>query len=174
MKKKSEFYTKTFSFLSTIGERGKNFYWLMEKMKISGSHSTSLNNGNKSPSAKLIHDSAIILKEFGCNIFTPKQILPGNYGVKSSSGYFQNNIQELMKKYDIDANELYNNNVIAKNTLLRLMKQENVISLQSLIKIANFFLKKKLIEDKYDLIYFPKWGETSFTYIKYKKKYKKQ
>jgi len=167
----SEFYTKTLAFLTTISEEGKDWNWLFDQFQLSKNYRDSLRNGTKTPSGDLIYKTAFIIKEHGCNIFSPKQIMPLDFSISHTSmSVFSNNIAELCERYNISANEIYPK-FAAKNTILSIIRKDRLGSHKILTKMFPFF-QKYGISKVSDFVYYKAWGEEPFTFLEYRKKYK--
>lgn len=170
--KTSDFYNKIIPFLSTIGEAGKTWDWLFDNLDFSKNYRDSLRNGIRLPSPITVYDIAVFLKEKGCNIFTPKQILPVPFSVKQGNPkIFTNNITELADKYGISATQIYPE-FAAKNTILGILREERSAGYNVLKRMMPLFKEHGQIKQVADFVYFPKWGEKAFTFIEYRGKYK--
>jgi hypothetical protein len=169
----SEFYNKTNAFLSTIGEGGKSWKWLFDQFQLSENHRYALRNGFKEPSLVLIFKVAVILREHGCNIFSPKQIIPTPFSVKLADRLtVSDNVNELCDRHIISASDIYNTEICPKNTVLNILRKSSFPRYDALQKLLPFFEKKGIVSKVSDFIYFPAWGENAFSYLEYRNKYK--
>ena len=167
----SDFYKKTIPFLAKIGEGGKEWEWLFDHLQLSKNYKDSLRNGIKTPSGDLICKTAFILKDHGCNIFSPKQVMPFEFSASHTSiSIFANNIAELCEKFRISANDIYPK-LAAKNTILGIIRKDRLASFKVLSRLLPYF-KKHNINKVSDFVYFPAWGEGPFTFLEYRNKYK--
>jgi hypothetical protein len=156
----------------------KDREWLLSQTGFTVMAWRNWANGFKNPSLDAINSIALVLKNVGANIWTPKQLMPEGmtFGFDKSK-VAACNIPYLCETYRVSASDIYNETKyqLPKNSVLNVISKKIGPGSENLNKFANFFIKtgKGNIKSAADLIYFPvPWGETEKSYLEIRGKIK--
>lgn len=156
---------------------GKPLSWLVEQAEIKPAAFNNWKNGFRNPSLDSISRMALILKNQGANIWTPKQLIPVGLVFSAGDATTANcNIAHLLNLHAIAPPQVYNDPrfELSKMTVLNTINgsNPNTKNLQKWVKVFQLLNIGK-IETPLDLVYFPiPWGETPDSYIQIRGKIK--
>lgn len=165
--------TKTFieivqAYLVTVN---KDREWLLQQTGFTAIAWRNWANGFKNPSLDTINSIALVLKNAGANIWTPKQLMtPDIVFSFDRTKVARCNIKFICESYGVSMTELYNDArfKLAKNSVVNVITHEKQPNYANLVKFTEAFkkLNKGNIKSPVDLVYFPiPWAETEKSYI---------
>ncbi|MBV5313816.1 MAG: hypothetical protein JZU47_11005 [Prolixibacteraceae bacterium] len=163
------------AYLVTIN---KDREWLLQQTGFTAIAWRNWANGFKNPSLDAINSIALVLKNSGANIWTPKQLMPSDMVFSfDRSKVARCNVKWICDSYSISMPDLYNEPKfgLAKNSVINILSNDKQPNYANIVKFAEAFkkLNKGNVKSAIDLLYFPiPWAETEKSYIDIRNKIK--
>lgn len=152
--------------------------WLLEKTQFTAIAWRNWANGFKNPSLDAINSIALVLKNAGANIWTPKQLMPPDMVFSfDRTKVARCNIKWICDSYGVSLTDIYNDPrfKLAKNSVINVLTNDKQPNYANLVKFTEALkkLNKGNIKSPIDLLYFPvPWAETEKSYIDIRNKIK--